>query len=172
MQGNQLVLVFTGKVADDAMTGNVKFGDFGEAPWTAKRKAAGAAATPAPAAAATTGSTQRPLAAATTAATAGASPASGTSIVNLPGNPLPFTAVLKQDGTAVTGTIAGPPRRAARHRHDDRQHPEARLLRAGRHGGHDDRRAGGNSLAGKTTIAGLGERTGRGSGPTESELRM
>src|SRR5688500_14845291 len=68
IQGNQIVLVFTGKVADDAMTGNVKFGDFGEADWTAKRKPAGAAAAPAaPAPAA--GST--PAAPATTTAAAG-----------------------------------------------------------------------------------------------------
>ena len=106
VQGNQLVLAFTGKVANDAMTGNVKFGDFGEAPWTAKRKPAVPAASP----------PSSPAAPAAGAAPA-ASPASATGAniagkwdiqVALPGNPLPFTGNFKQDGTIVSGTITGP----------------------------------------------------------------
>jgi hypothetical protein len=102
VQGNQLVLAFTGKVANDAMTGNVKFGDFGEAAWTAKRKAAGAAPAAATAAA-------PPAAPAPAPAAAGGEPGSIAGKwdiqVAVPGNPLPFTGVFKQDGAAVTGTI-------------------------------------------------------------------
>ena len=103
VQGNQLVLAFTGKVANDAMTGNVKFGDFGEAPWTAKRKVAGASSPPA-------ASTAPSAASAPAAAGAPAEDVAGKwdIQVELPGNPLPFTGVFKQDGTIVTGTITGP----------------------------------------------------------------
>src|SRR5215471_14143115 len=50
--GMQLELGFNGTVAGDAMTGNVKIGDFGEFPFTGKRVAKSAAAAAAPAAAA------------------------------------------------------------------------------------------------------------------------
>ena len=106
VQGNQLVLAFTGKVANDAMTGNVKFGDFGEAPWTAKRKPAVPAASPPSSIPAPTASAAP---AASSAGATGANIAGKWDIqVEVPGNPLPFTGNFKQDGTVVTGTIAGP----------------------------------------------------------------
>lgn len=107
MQGTPLAIVFDGKLTGETLAGTVKFGDFGEAPWTGKRKPAGAAAAPAtttaPAAATTT------AAAATTTAPAGAGVSGKWNIqIDLPGNPIPITATLKQDGTAVTGTFVGP----------------------------------------------------------------
>jgi hypothetical protein len=38
MQGQSLQIDYNGKVAGDAMSGTVKFGDFGDGKWTAKRK--------------------------------------------------------------------------------------------------------------------------------------
>ena len=38
MQGQSLQIDYSGKVAGDAMSGTVKFGDFGDGKWTAKRK--------------------------------------------------------------------------------------------------------------------------------------
>ena len=38
MQGQSLQIDYTGTVATDAMSGTVKFGDFGDGKWTAKRK--------------------------------------------------------------------------------------------------------------------------------------
>jgi len=38
VQGTPLKLDYTGKVEGDSMSGTVKFGDFGEGPWTAKKK--------------------------------------------------------------------------------------------------------------------------------------
>lgn len=106
MQGTMLNIVFDGKLAGDTLSGTVKFGDFGEAPWTGKRKPAGA-----PAAATTTA----PAASASGAAPAAATASAGGDVsgkwnieIDLPGNPIPLTATLKQDGTAVSGTFAGP----------------------------------------------------------------
>ncbi|HEY4366325.1 MAG TPA: hypothetical protein VGN07_03765 [Steroidobacteraceae bacterium] len=39
MRGQSLQIDYTGKVAGDAMSGTVKFGDFGDGKWTAKKKA-------------------------------------------------------------------------------------------------------------------------------------
>jgi hypothetical protein len=154
IQGNQIVLVFIGKVADDAMTGNVKFGDFGEADWTAKRKPAGAAAASAPAA--TTGSSAASTAAATTTAAEGVA-GKWDIVVNLPGNPLPFTAVLKQDGTAVSGTMSGVPGELPV---TGTMAGNILKLDFSGPGGMSVTMTGelkGDSLAGKTTIAGVGE---------------
>ena len=38
MQGQSLQIDYSGKVAGDAMQGTVKFGDYGDGKWTAKRK--------------------------------------------------------------------------------------------------------------------------------------
>src|SRR6185436_2528788 len=52
VQGTAIELNFNAKVTGDTLAGNVKFGDLGEAPFTGKRKPAGAppaaAAAPAP----------------------------------------------------------------------------------------------------------------------------
>jgi len=117
VQGTALELTFDAKVTGDTLAGTVKFGDFGDAPFTGKRKAAGAAATTTTAAAPAT--TTAPAAASTTAGattTAGAATTtaggalSGTwnLTVEIAGNQLPITANLQQNGTAVTGTMATP----------------------------------------------------------------
>ena len=98
IQGMALTFVFDGKVNGDAMDGNVKVGDFGEFPFTGKRAAAKSAAA-APAA-------------------ASAPAAGGAPITDLNGKwdiklvipgvgEMPATAVLKQDGGKVTGTLNG-----------------------------------------------------------------
>jgi len=111
MQGTPLELTFEAKVTGDTLAGTVKFGDFGDAPFTGKRKAAGApsgAATNAAAAAA------RPAAPASTSTssttTAGGGALSGTwnLMVDIAGNQLPITAVLQQNGNAVTGSMTTP----------------------------------------------------------------
>jgi hypothetical protein len=103
LQGNTINLVFDGKLVNDELSGNVKFGDFGEAPWSGKRKAASAPA-----------ATAARLAPAKPAAGASAAPAGGTGIagswnleVEVPGNPLPMSAQFAQEGNIVTGTISG-----------------------------------------------------------------
>jgi hypothetical protein len=150
LQGTQLVLVFSGKVANDAMIGNVKLGDFGEAPWTAKRKAAAAPAPPAASAAA---------AATTSAPAAAGSGIAGKWAVQLevPGNPLALTAVFNQKGDAVTGTFTSP----------QGELPvtgtitgNALKLEFAAPGGMSVTMTGqlsGSTLAGKASIAGLGE---------------
>jgi hypothetical protein len=100
IQGNSLQLGINGKMDADALNGSVKFGDFGEFPFTGKR--AGTAATPAPAAA--------PAASAAPAATSAAgSDASGKWDVVLMiagAGEFPVTADLKQDGAKVTGILS------------------------------------------------------------------
>ena len=97
IQGMALTFTIDGKVAGDSMDGTVKIGDFGEFPFTGKRAAAKAAAAAAPAAAV----------------------AGGTAITDMNGKwdvklviagmgEMPATAVLKQDGNKVTGTLTGP----------------------------------------------------------------
>ncbi|MEQ1907312.1 MAG: hypothetical protein ABMA15_00715 [Vicinamibacterales bacterium] len=99
IQGMALTFTIDGKVAGDSMDGTVKIGDFGEFPFTGKRAAAKTAAA-APAAAAA------PVA------------AGGAVITDLNGKwdiklvipgmgEMPATAVLKQDGDKVTGTLNG-----------------------------------------------------------------
>ena len=100
IQGMALTFTIDGKVAGDNMDGTVKIGDFGEFPFTGKRAAAKAAA----------------AAPATAAAPAGAP---GVAITDLNGKwdiklvipgmgEMPATAVLKQDGGKLTGTLTGP----------------------------------------------------------------
>jgi hypothetical protein len=99
VQGMALTFAIDGKVSGDTMDGNVKVGDFGEFPFTGKRAAATAAAA----------SAAPPAPAAT----------SGASITDLNGKwdikliiagmgEVPATAVIKQDGDKITGTMSGP----------------------------------------------------------------
>jgi hypothetical protein len=115
MQGTPLELTFDAKVTGDTLAGTVKFGDFGDAPFSGKRKPAGApsgagtnaaaaAARPAaPAASATTSSS-------TTTTTTGGGALSGTwnLTVEIAGNQMPITAVMQQNGNAITGSMATP----------------------------------------------------------------
>ena len=96
IQGMALTFGINGKIAGDTMDGTVKVGDFGEFPFTGKRAAA------------------KPTAAAAPTATA----AGGAAITDMNGKwdvklviagmgEMPATAVLKQDGNKVTGTLNG-----------------------------------------------------------------
>jgi hypothetical protein len=96
--GMMLELGFNGTVAGDAMTGNVKLGDFGEFPFTGKRVAKSAAAARAPAAATP------------------AAPAAPGGMLNAGGKwditlaiagmgEIPANASLTQTGTTITGTL-------------------------------------------------------------------
>src|SRR6185436_12051779 len=102
IQGTSLQLGINGTVDADTMTGEVKFGDFGAFPFTAKRAGTGAAAAaPAP-----------PAAPAARAAVAG-SPTDATGkwdiLLNIEGvGEFPVQADFKQDGTKLTGTFSGP----------------------------------------------------------------
>jgi hypothetical protein len=107
VQGMSLQFAINGKVDGDAMNGTVKVGDFGEFPFTGKRVAKAAtapAASPTLAAVSTTG--------------AGASDAAAP-ITDLNGKwdiklaiagmgEIPATAMIKQDGDRLTGTLSGP----------------------------------------------------------------
>jgi hypothetical protein len=96
VQGMNLTFEIGGKVSGDTMDGTVKVGDFGEFPFTGKRAdAARAAAAPAAGAAAT-----GPI-----------SDLNGkwdVKIVIAGMGEMPATAVMKQDGEKLTGTISGP----------------------------------------------------------------
>ena len=95
VQGQTIDITMNGKRTGDTMSGMVNFGGLGEAPWTAKRKAAAAA----PAVAA--------VPAAAPAAGAGG-PASGKWDIVLvmgPAGEFPMTAELTQAGEKVTGAI-------------------------------------------------------------------
>ncbi|HUR33455.1 MAG TPA: hypothetical protein VM032_06645 [Vicinamibacterales bacterium] len=103
IQGMALTFNIDGKVNGDAMDGTVKVGDFGEFPFTGKRAAAtpvaaSAAAAPAPAASATT-------------AGAGITDLNGKWDIKLAiagMGEIPATAVIKQEGDKLTGTLSGP----------------------------------------------------------------
>src|SRR5262249_23236542 len=87
-------------VDNETMTGSVKFGDFGEFPFTAKR---GTAAVAPPAASAAPAPRR--------ADTAGTIDASGKwdIVISLEGlGELPVQVDFKQEGTKLTGTFAGP----------------------------------------------------------------
>jgi hypothetical protein len=105
LQGQNLDITMTGKLAGDTIDGLVAIAGLGEVPWKAKRKTAGAAAGPAAAPAA---------AAAPATAPAGAA-ASGEGVsgkwdvlMDTPGGQMPFTANFVQTGDKVSGTISGP----------------------------------------------------------------
>lgn len=105
IQGMALTFGIDGKIDGDKMAGNIKVGDFGEFPFSGKRAAASAAAAPA--------------APAASAASATGAAAGGAAITDLNGKwnitlviagmgEVPATAVLKQVGDKVTGTISSP----------------------------------------------------------------
>jgi hypothetical protein len=101
IQGTSLQLGINGKVDADTMTGEVKFGDFGAFPFTAKRAGTGAAA----AAAAPPASPAAP------AAPGSATDATGKwdIVITLEGvGEFPVQVDFKQEGTKVTGTFSGP----------------------------------------------------------------
>jgi hypothetical protein len=103
LQGQNLDITMTGKLAGETIDGLVAIAGLGEVPWKAKRKAPGSA----PAAA--------PAAAPSSAAPASAAAASGEGIsgtwdvlMDTPAGQMPFTANFTQTGDKVAGTIAGP----------------------------------------------------------------
>lgn len=104
IQSMALTLAIDGKVTGDTMDGTVKVGDFGEFPFTGKRAGAAAAAA---------------TAAAPATAAAATANAAATTITDMNGRwdikiviagmgEMPATAVMKQDGETLTGTISGP----------------------------------------------------------------
>ena len=97
IQGMALTFGIDGKVAGDSMDGTVKVGDFGEFPFTGKRAAAKPTAAAAPAAAA-----------AGSAAITDMNGKWDVKLVIAGMGEMPATAVLKQDGNKVTGTLTGP----------------------------------------------------------------
>ena len=107
MQGQNLDITMTGKLAGDTIDGLVAIAGLGEVPWKAKRKTASAAAAPAaaPAATATAGSAAAPAAAA--ASGAGVS-GKWDILMDTPAGQMPFTASFVQAGEKVSGTINGP----------------------------------------------------------------
>jgi hypothetical protein len=112
IQGNSLEMGINGKVDADTLNGSVKFGDFGEFPFTGKRAGGGAApvAAAAPAAPAAT--------AAPAAAAAGTNGSNGTNgsgdasgkwditLIIAGAGEFPATATLTQDGANVTGILS------------------------------------------------------------------
>jgi hypothetical protein len=103
VQGMALTLTFQGKVTADSFNGTVKFGEFGEGPFTGK-KAAAAAAPPAAAA-----PTPAPAPPAASAAAGPPANVAGTWDVTLSlagAGDFPMTATLTQAGDKVTGTIS------------------------------------------------------------------
>ena len=106
IQGMALQFGIDGNVDGDTIAGNVKVGDFGEFPFTGKRVAGKPAAAAAPPAAAS-------------AAPATPTDATGAGITDLNGKwnitltiagmgEVPATAIIKQEGDKLTGTISSP----------------------------------------------------------------
>jgi len=101
LQGTAIELTFNAKVTGDTLAGNVKFGDLGEAPFTGKRKPAGAP--PAPG-----GTPTAPPAA--TPAPAGAAGNSGINgnwsiSLDVAGQQIPLAAAFTLAGNKLTGTL-------------------------------------------------------------------
>ena len=108
LQGQNLDITMTGKLAGDTIDGLVAIAGLGEVPWKAKRKTAAAAAA-APAA------TAPAAAAAPASSSASAAPAAGAGItgkwdifMDSPAGQMPFTGNLVQTGDKVSGTVSGP----------------------------------------------------------------
>jgi len=112
IQGMALTFGINGKVDGDTMNGSVKVGDFGEFPFTGKRTEKTAAAAPPAGAAAA-------AAAAPAAAPDAGTATSGAPITDLNGKwdvkltiqgvgEIPATAVIKQEGDKISGTLSGP----------------------------------------------------------------
>jgi hypothetical protein len=103
--GTALEMTFTAKVTGDALAGTVKFGDFGEFPFSGKRGAAAAApaATAAAPAAGAPGAMARPAAGAAAAGAGG----KWDVVLSIAGaGDFPMTATLTQTADKVTGTIS------------------------------------------------------------------
>jgi hypothetical protein len=105
LQGQNLDITMTGKLAGDTIDGLVTIAGLGEVPWKAKRKtaaaaAATAAAAPAPAAAAS--------ASAAPAATGPGVTGKWDILMDTPAGQMPFTANFVQTGEKVSGTVSGP----------------------------------------------------------------
>jgi hypothetical protein len=110
LQGNLLDVTMNGKVAGDAMEGNLVIAGMGELPWKAKRKAPGAAATAAAAAPAAPAAAVAP-GAATAAAAAPVDPAdiSGKWNVMLSmagAGEFPLSMTLTHAGDKISGTLS------------------------------------------------------------------
>jgi hypothetical protein len=103
LQGNAIAIRMTGTVAGDDITGNLNVGGLGDVPWTAKRKAAGAAPAARPPAASSSA-----LSGAGAAAVPGSNDITGKWDVtfNMAGNPMPASATFTQAGDKVTGTLS------------------------------------------------------------------
>lgn len=109
--GATLEMGFTGKVTGDTQSGSVKFGDFGEFPFTGKRAGASAAAAPATAAAPPAAAPR--AAAAPAAAAVGAAASAGNIsgkwdvMLSIPGaGDLPALVTITQSADKVTGMIS------------------------------------------------------------------
>jgi len=104
LQGQNLDITMTGKLAGETIDGLVAIAGLGEVPWKAKRKAPGSAPAAAPAAAA---------AASAAPAAAVATTGEGISgkwdvLMDTPAGQMPFTATFTQTGDKVSGTLGGP----------------------------------------------------------------
>ena len=104
LQGQNLDITMTGKLAGDTIDGLVAIAGLGEVPWKAKRKT-GAAAAAAPAAAAPAATA--PAASAPAAAGAGVT-GKWDILMDSPAGQMPFTGNLVQTGDKVSGTVTGP----------------------------------------------------------------
>lgn len=106
LQGQNLDITMTGKLAGETLDGLVAIAGLGEVPWKAKRRAPGAA--PAAAAAAPTGPTAAPPAAGATIASDAGISGKWDVLMDTPGGQMPFSATFTQVGEKVSGTISGP----------------------------------------------------------------
>ena len=110
LQGQNLDITMTGKLAGDTIDGLVAIAGLGEVPWKAKRKTAAAAAAPAaaaPAAAAPAAAAAAPAASAASPAGAGVT-GKWDILMDTPAGQMPFTGNLVQTGDKVSGTVTGP----------------------------------------------------------------
>jgi hypothetical protein len=104
LQGQNLDITMTGKLAGETIDGLVAIAGLGEVPWKATRKAPGSAPAAAPAAAAPA-SSAAPAAVATTGE---GITGKWDVLMDTPAGQMPFTASFTQTGDKVSGTIAGP----------------------------------------------------------------
>jgi hypothetical protein len=102
IQGQVIDIRMTGSVEGDALSGMVDLGGLMQAPWSAKRKPATAAA------AAATGAAPATNGGAPAAREPGSVTGKWNLTVQMGANALPLTATLTQDGETVTGSIQTP----------------------------------------------------------------
>ena len=112
VQGMQLEITMTGKVAGDSIEGKAQFGGFAEGDWSAKRAPADTAAAATPAAA-TPAATTAATTAASTPATKPAVSAAGLTgqwevTLKTQMGDVPATADITDTAGKITGTISGP----------------------------------------------------------------